>query len=225
VFVADAIPRELRRIVEFLNEQMRPAEVLALEIDQYVTRDGQRMLMPRIVGQTERAVTAKSLSPQGPALNVEEWISSLQEKWGNDGQAVAQKLVDWAKAQGLEVGVTDSRDAISMRVPQPGGKSFWPFFIRRSSGRLETSLQYLQYAPAFESESLRQALLNEFKAIPTVAITTTKTTGWPSVRLSDIQRPEVWSAWKQIGEGILSALRDQPPQNQLGEPNLDTLRS
>lgn len=210
VFVADVIPRELRRIVEFLNEQMRPAEVLALEIDQYVTSDGQRMLMPRIVGKTERAISAKSLSPQGPALTVEEWISSLHEKWGHDGVTVAQNLVDWAKAQGLEVGVTDSRDAISMSVPQPGGKSVWPFFIRRSSGKLETSLQYLQYASVYASEPQRQALLNEFKSIPTISITTTKTTGWPSVRLIDIQRPEVWTAWKRIGEGILGALRNNP---------------
>ncbi len=35
VFVADVIPRELRRIVEFLNEQMDPAEVLAVEIKQF----------------------------------------------------------------------------------------------------------------------------------------------------------------------------------------------
>ena len=33
-FVADEIPSELRRIVEFLNQQMDPAEVLAVEIKQ-----------------------------------------------------------------------------------------------------------------------------------------------------------------------------------------------
>src|SRR5690606_24963339 len=36
VFVADEIPEELRRVVEFLNEQMDPAEVLAVEIKQYL---------------------------------------------------------------------------------------------------------------------------------------------------------------------------------------------
>ncbi|WP_433968334.1 hypothetical protein [Tunturiibacter gelidiferens] len=38
LFVADVIPRELRRIVEFLNRQMNPAEVLALELRQYGER-------------------------------------------------------------------------------------------------------------------------------------------------------------------------------------------
>lgn len=40
VFVADAIPHELRRIVEFLNEQMETTGVLAIEIEQYVDSAG-----------------------------------------------------------------------------------------------------------------------------------------------------------------------------------------
>lgn len=36
VFVADTIPTELRRIVEFLNEQIDPAEILAVEVRQFV---------------------------------------------------------------------------------------------------------------------------------------------------------------------------------------------
>jgi hypothetical protein len=39
LFVADRIPAELRRIVEFLNEQMDPAEVLALELRQTCSRN------------------------------------------------------------------------------------------------------------------------------------------------------------------------------------------
>ena len=35
LFVADRIPPELRKVVEFLNVQMRPAEVLAVELRQY----------------------------------------------------------------------------------------------------------------------------------------------------------------------------------------------
>ena len=35
VFVADVIPSELRRIIEFLNGQMDPAEVIGVELKQY----------------------------------------------------------------------------------------------------------------------------------------------------------------------------------------------
>src|SRR4051812_46642611 len=51
VFVADVIPAELRRVVEFLNVQMRPAEVLAVEIRQYLG-GGIRTLVPRVIGRT-----------------------------------------------------------------------------------------------------------------------------------------------------------------------------
>ena len=40
LFVSDAIPPELRRIVEFLNQQMYPAEVLAVDWHWLGTRVG-----------------------------------------------------------------------------------------------------------------------------------------------------------------------------------------
>ncbi len=61
IFVSDKIPDELRRIVEFLNEQMDPAEVLAVEIKQYVSQDSNlKTLVPRIIGQTVEARQKKS---------------------------------------------------------------------------------------------------------------------------------------------------------------------
>src|SRR5262245_6060989 len=62
VFVADVIPPELQRIVEFLNGQMDPAEVLAVEVRQYVGQ-GQRAMVPRVMGQTATAQQKKLTSP------------------------------------------------------------------------------------------------------------------------------------------------------------------
>ena len=58
VFVADEIPTELRRIIEFMNQQMDPAEVLGVEIKQYVA-GGIRTLVPAVIGQTEEAQQRK----------------------------------------------------------------------------------------------------------------------------------------------------------------------
>ena len=62
LFVADLIPPELRRIVEFLQRQMNPAEVLAVEIRQFASAgaDPMRVLVPRVIGQTEQARAAKA---------------------------------------------------------------------------------------------------------------------------------------------------------------------
>jgi hypothetical protein len=61
LFVADEIPQELKRIVEFLNEQMDPAEVLAVELRQFVNGE-LRTLVPRVFGQTAVAEQRKTAS-------------------------------------------------------------------------------------------------------------------------------------------------------------------
>jgi hypothetical protein len=66
IFVSDGVPDELRRIVEFLNQQMDPAEVLAVKIKQYASQDsGFKTLVPRIVGQTVEAQQKKSSTVRG----------------------------------------------------------------------------------------------------------------------------------------------------------------
>jgi hypothetical protein len=55
VFVADEIPPELRRVIEFLNERMSPTEVIGIEVRQYVGENELKTLVPRVVGQTEQA--------------------------------------------------------------------------------------------------------------------------------------------------------------------------
>ncbi|HEV7797196.1 MAG TPA: DUF4268 domain-containing protein, partial [Pyrinomonadaceae bacterium] len=75
LFVADEIPTKLQRIVEFLNVQMNPAEVLAVEIKQFVGQ-GLRSLVPRVIGQTAEAQDKKekSVSETGQ-LQLEFWTA------------------------------------------------------------------------------------------------------------------------------------------------------
>jgi hypothetical protein len=54
IFVADQAPRELLRLTEFLNEQMRDTEVLLVEIKQFCAQDGQKAIVPRLLGRPER---------------------------------------------------------------------------------------------------------------------------------------------------------------------------
>jgi hypothetical protein len=58
LFVADEIPAELQRIIEFLNGQMTPAEVLGVEVKQYIGQN-LRTLVPRIIGQTSEKLTPR----------------------------------------------------------------------------------------------------------------------------------------------------------------------
>ena len=58
IFVADVIPMELLHIIEFLNGQMDPAQVMALEVRQFVGQ-GLTALVPKVVGQTAAALQKK----------------------------------------------------------------------------------------------------------------------------------------------------------------------
>lgn len=198
VFVADLIPPELRRIIEFLNEQMRPAEVIAIEVEHFVSTDGFRVLSPRLVGATERAIASKVVQAVKPSISVDEWMTTLATQHGEVAAANAGQLVDWFASSGFEIGMTDTQDALFSRLGQPNGRFIWPFFIRRSTGKVETSLQYLKIHPAFESEAARADLLEKMKALPGQTVTTTKTTGWPSIPLSALSDQRVWEGFTQV---------------------------
>lgn len=59
IFVSDELPEGLVRVIEFLNEQMSPAEVLGVELRQYV--GGQHTVyVPHLVGRTSAAVVQKT---------------------------------------------------------------------------------------------------------------------------------------------------------------------
>jgi hypothetical protein len=58
LFVVDEAPRELRRLVEFLNEKMADVEVLIVEIKQY-QGEGRVALAPRVMGSTRRTAARR----------------------------------------------------------------------------------------------------------------------------------------------------------------------
>jgi ribosomal protein L7Ae-like RNA K-turn-binding protein len=77
VFVADNIPSELRRLVEFLNEKMSDVEVLAVEVKQFLGEQ-QKAIVPRVIGITETARDIKQRSTSsGRHTNRDEFLSKL----------------------------------------------------------------------------------------------------------------------------------------------------
>ena len=107
MFVADEIPRELRRIIEFLNEKMSSVEVLGVEIRQY-RGEGISALVPRVVGQTESARDLKA-SPTRQAVshtNKAEFLSrhdgQIRDFWADvieKAEGDPGWTVTWGKEQ------------------------------------------------------------------------------------------------------------------------------
>jgi len=101
LFVMDDIPRELRRLVEFLNEEMTNVEVLAVEIKQFQREDsrGQKALVPRVVGFTETARSVKEGTGQRGRLTRTAFANACTPEAG----VFFQRVLDIAENRGLVV--------------------------------------------------------------------------------------------------------------------------
>lgn len=91
LFVADEIPLTLRRIIEFLNNQMIETEVLGLEIKQYIGADGLTTLVPEIVGNTTKAIQTKKRESRD--WDEDSFLEDVLRTSGADAQAVCSKLL------------------------------------------------------------------------------------------------------------------------------------
>jgi hypothetical protein len=164
LFIADEIPTELRRVVEFLNSQMDPAEVLAIEVKQFVG-ENLKTLVPRVVGQTETARQKKKVDRGEPRQWDEgSFFSDLSQRRSEHEAAVARRLLNWAQDQGL-------------RVWWGQGKkdgSFFPSYISRfgqhllfsvwTYGSVEIQFQHMK-KPPFADEANRKELAQRLSAI------------------------------------------------------------
>jgi len=111
VFVADEIPDELITIVEFLNKQMNPAEVLALEVKQYIG-DGLKTLAPRLVGQSAEVRMRKRFQTKN--LNKTSFFEHLDP----EHLKFYQKLLDFATEKQLII--KWSSKSVSLNINKDG---------------------------------------------------------------------------------------------------------
>jgi hypothetical protein len=184
VFVADEIPSELRRIVEFLNEQMDPAEVLAVEIKQYVGGD-LKTLVPRVVGQTAEAQRKKSGSaPESRQWDEPSFFRDLQERRGAGEVASARWILEWARVKRMRVRWGKGRLYGSF-TPEFDHDGTPYNFVRVYTDASTTILfAYLREKPPFDDESLRLELLRRVNELPGVSIPEDKATRRPWFYLS-----------------------------------------
>jgi hypothetical protein len=163
VFVADEIPQELRRIVEFLNIQMDPAEVLAVEIKQYVS-DEFKTLIPRVIGQRAKTPTTTR------KWDETSFFSALGQRSGTEEVAVARRILEWAADKGLRISWGGgSRDGSLFPVVDHRGM-WYTLIAVWTYGRVEMQFQHMQNWAPFDDESKRLELVHRLNEIPGVSI-------------------------------------------------------
>ncbi len=168
VFVADQIPPELRRIVEFLNGQLSLAEVLAVEVKQYVGA-GVRTLVPRVVGQTAEAERKRSTRIR----RSEDETSFLQALAESKAVDVADArtiltIYEWCKVNMplFRWGWHNRSEQVFLYAGiKHNGKADYVFSMW-SRGGLNLEMSYLMRNPPFSAESKRAEVLRRLNQIP-----------------------------------------------------------
>ena len=90
LFVADVIPPELQRVVEFLNRNLVRAEALAVEVKQYVG-EGRQTLVTRVIGRTAAADEVKQAAPR-TARVARNWTEAEFRQAAHDAGPLAEQL-------------------------------------------------------------------------------------------------------------------------------------
>jgi hypothetical protein len=185
VFVGDRIPRELRSIVEFLNEQLQLTEVIAVEVTQYADPDGKRVnIVPRIIGETEMARRVKrgggSGSTRRARLSEEEFYARMRDVYSLELGERVLALYEHAKAHSSRLRFGSTETSVWMGLHQdpdqanPDVLTFWHdgrsvcvnmayFHDRRTPEEMERLVELLRELRG-TSETLDQAVAKGYRS-------------------------------------------------------------
>jgi hypothetical protein len=208
VIVADTIPPELARIIEFLNEQMK-ADVRAVELSWFESEGGVTALTPRIIGETQRAQTEKAARQALPPIGRDIWI---QDRLGPCGPAVvdaAEAFIAMLDELGGQVEVPSSQGSL-IAVFDTAQGSIYPLRLSpERRGSIGLCLVYLISRPAFADVEVRKQLYDKLVSI-VGPLSTTTLTGYPAFDARKLNDPLV----RQAITEFLRDLRSQAEQRK-----------
>lgn len=196
VFVADQIPRELQRIIEFLNGQMDRAEVLAVELRQFVGKD-LRTLVPHVIGQTTKSEKAKGTRPPPQVWDEASFLAAVETEGGVDLLPIARRLIEWAN------GIAPIRWGSGGRYatfnvasgPAEGAPKLMRIY---ANGGIQL------YLPTLPDPADRDVLRTRLDNIPGFDLS--KAEGYPTGSMSALADPKAWQQFTAAYDWVLSRL-------------------
>lgn len=210
VFVADDIPAELQRIVEFLNGKMEEVEVLAVEIRQFVG-EGVRALVPRVFGVTAKPGAGATLVAAG-RWDRTSFLSEV-EKHHPELVPIVERLLDW---------VTGLVPSIDWGQGKRSGS--WIPKLRLNDGRqcalfrswvdpktqvatIQIPFNMLKDCPPFTELAKREELRRRLNKIDQVNIPEDKMEGEPTFPLAALRPENAFAEFQRIVEWIIAEMR------------------
>lgn len=207
LFVADTIPPELQRIIEFVNGQMNPAEVLGIEIKLF-QKDQLRTLVPRVIGRTGVADAIKGKRSRKSDWDESSFIENLMKNVPAVEVKTAQTIMEWGKKASDDTiywGVGREYASFVPLVYVNGIKN--QAFNLFSTGTLEVYFFWYANKPPFDSEEKRTEMLGMLNKLDGVSLPPDAIGRRPSVSLSILSRGENLKKFIGIMDWWLAAIR------------------
>ena len=113
IFVSDKFPDELKRVIIFLNQQMRETKVYGVEISLFGNKnDDSRMVVSRVIGKSE--------TPIDP--NEKDFFKQLKGTAGSKETESASKILEWSRKKAKISWSTSSTNPAFMPKIKSQGK-------------------------------------------------------------------------------------------------------
>lgn len=167
LFIADSIPQELLAVVEFLNKQMDHTEVLAVEIPQFTSNDGRRMLAPRVLGQTQEAVQKKGgASTPGRKWDEASFFEEIERLYPGERAGFVRRFFDWNRERGYRMvfGAGKTLGSFGARV-RVDSIEYVPT-VCYTTGSVELELYWMRSWPPFDDLEKRREFARRLNRIP-----------------------------------------------------------
>ncbi|MDD3663586.1 MAG: hypothetical protein PHT84_07095 [Candidatus Pacebacteria bacterium] len=205
LFVSDRIPKELQRIIEFLNEQMSPAEVLGLEIKQF-SKDSLKTLVPRVVGQTASAQINKG-QHEINQWTQETFFKELIVKNSKVVADIVQNIIKDFKDDITRIWYGKGKVSGSLiPVCELSDVYHYPFVIW-TYGKIEIYFQWYKEKPIFNDVKKREELLKKLNDIKGLNIPQSKLDKRPSFNIDLLKNKSEYAKFIQVYKWYFSEIK------------------
>ncbi|MGK7927544.1 MAG: hypothetical protein AB4290_20265 [Spirulina sp.] len=212
IFVADRILPEVQRVVEFLNKQMDPAEVLAVEIKQYISpENGLKTLVSRSIGQTAEARQKKSSRTRTFWRRWDEhsFFSAYRERFGEDEAALVREIYDWSDRDShlhLQWATGDTYGGFGTQLTTASNMT--ELFFVGIDGTIQIVSDIYAALPPFDEEHEWHELRNRLSSIGLALPTDPREKRLPNIQLSTVPDREALHPILGTFDWILSRVRE-----------------
>lgn len=197
LFVADEIPEELRRIIEFMNDQMTKSEVLGIEIRQYLNVENNlKTLVPQVIGLTSNAILTRKPA-QKHQWNEDLFMNEISNKLGSEAREVYQDIFNHLSSGTYRIWYGQGQKSGSIFFLYDGINSH-NLFCMWTYGAFELQFQHLKFHPPFSDLEKRMEFQSKLKVLLGVELTDDSLNKRPSFSWEKLKTEEARKNFYEI---------------------------